>query len=102
MTVVDHRERLKLVAGVAHLEQWAETAGQAAKNALYRMLFAVADGSVFDAYDVLDDVTVLGEYFVLVRPDLVVKIAFPRPGVFAVLFIGAPVDDDAVDGVGTG
>lgn len=101
MTVVEHRERLKLVAGLTHLEQWADTAGQAGKNALYRMLFAVADGSVFDAYEVLDDVTVLGEYFVLVRPELVVKIAFPRRGAFAVLFVGTPVDG-AVDGVGTG
>ncbi len=101
MTVVEHRERLKLVAGLTHLEQWAETAGQAAKNALYRMLFAVADGTVFAAYEVLDDVTVLGEYFVLVRPDLIAKIAFPRPGTFTVLFVGAPADD-AVDGVGTG
>lgn len=84
------RSRLRLCLGMALLEQWTADARQADKNALYRMLFSVADGSVFRTYKVLDDVQQVGEFFVLVRADLVVKISFPRPGAFGVLFIGTP------------
>lgn len=91
------RSRLRLSLGMAQLEEWAATAGQAEKNALYKMLFAVADGSVFRTYKVLDDVQEVGEFFVLVREDLVVKVNFPRPGTFGVLFIGAPADGPSRD-----
>ena len=84
--------RRRLNVGVACLEKWTETAGQAEKNAVYEALFAVSDGSVFRTYKVLDDVQRPGEFFVLVREDLVVKVNFPRPGTFGVLYIGAPVD----------
>ncbi|MGX7826125.1 DUF6235 family protein [Actinokineospora sp. 24-640] len=86
------RKRLRLSLGMTHLEEWAATAGQADKNALYKMLFAVADGSVFRTYKVLDDVQMVGEFFVLVREDLVVKVSFPRPGTFGVLYIGSPAE----------
>ena len=82
--------RLKLNLGLARLEKWAATAGQAEKNALYRALFAVADGTVFRNYKVLDDVTRSGEFFVVVRENLIVKICFREPDVFGVLYIGGP------------
>lgn len=90
MTVTRERKRLRLCVGLARLEEWAATAGQADKNALYKMLFSVADGSVFRTYKVLDDVERVGEFFVMVRRNLVVKISFPQPGTFGVLYIGTP------------
>lgn len=84
------RDPLRLSAGLEHLEDWTASAGQSERNALYRMLFSVADGTVFDTHLVLDDVGRIGEYFVLVRRDLVVKIRYPDPGSFAVLFVGSP------------
>jgi hypothetical protein len=90
--VTRERNRLRLSLGMARLEQWAAAANQTEKNSLYKMLFAVADGSVFRTYKVLDDVQEVGEFFVLVREDLVVKVNFPRPGTFGVLYIGAPAD----------
>ncbi|WP_436497736.1 DUF6235 family protein [Actinokineospora sp. HUAS TT18] len=84
------RMRLKLNLGLSRLEKWAANAGQAEKNALYRALFAVADGTVFRSYKVLDDVSRSGEFFVVVRENLIVKICFREPDVFGVLYIGAP------------
>lgn len=84
------RMRLKLNLGLARLEKWAGSAGQAEKNALYKALFAVADGTVYNTYKVLDDVSRDGESFVVVRDNLIVKICFREPDVFGVLYIGAP------------
>ena len=84
------RKRLKLNLGLARLEKWASQAGQTEKNALYRALFAVADGSVFRTHKVLDDLSRPGEFFVVVRENLIVKICFREPDVFGVLYIGAP------------
>lgn len=84
------RELLRLAFGMALLEEWTEGANQSQKNALHRVLFAVADGSVRRTHVVLDDVGSIGRFFVLARPDLVVSICFPSPTTFGVLFIGEP------------
>lgn len=78
--------------GMARLEEWAATAGQIDKNAVYKALFAVSDGTVFQNYKVLDDVHQAREFFIMVRRDLVIKIAFHETDAFGILYIG-PIDD---------
>ncbi len=81
--------------GVARLEKWAETAAQAEKNAVYEVLFAVSDGSVFRGHKVLEDVQRPGEFFVLVRENLVLKIGMYPHDNFGIVYIGTL--DDAPD-----
>lgn len=78
--------------GMARLETWAATAGQIDKNAVYKALFAVSDGTVFQHYKVLDDVHQAREFFIMVRQDLVVKICFHETDAFGILYIG-PIDE---------
>ncbi|MGQ0841203.1 DUF6235 family protein [Actinokineospora sp.] len=89
--------RLRLNLGFARLEEWADKAGQVEKNALYKALFAISDGSVFRSYKVLDDVQRTGEFFVLVRDNLVVKVCFRDVGAFGVLYIGTPAEAPDLD-----
>ena len=86
------RRRRRLNMGVAALEKWTETASQAEKNAIYEVLFAVSDGSVFRTHKVLDDVQRPGEFFVLVRDNLVIKIGMFPFNNFGIMYIG-PLDD---------
>ena len=80
----------RLSAGLRRLDHWAASAGQVDKNAMYKALFAVADGSVFRAYTTWDDdATPVREFFVLVREDLVVKISFRRTDSFGIVYIGS-------------
>ena len=78
--------------GMARLETWAATAGQIDKNAVYKALFAVSDGTVFQNYKVLDDVHQAREFFIMVRQDLVVKICFHETDAFGILYIG-PIEE---------
>ncbi len=82
------RRRRRLNLGVRRLEQWATTANQIDKNAVYEVLFAVSDGSVFRSHTVLDDVQRAGEFFVLARDGLVVKVSMQPFDTFGVLYIG--------------
>jgi hypothetical protein len=90
--VTKGRRRFRLNMGMARLESWAATAGQIDKNAVYKALFAVSDGTVFQNYKVLDDVHQAREFFIMVRPVLVVKICFHETDAFGILYIG-PIDD---------
>jgi hypothetical protein len=90
--VTKGRRRFRLNLGMARLENWAATAGQIDKNAVYKALFAVSDGTVFQTHKVLDDVHQAREFFIMVRPDLVVKICFHETDAFGILYIG-PIDD---------
>lgn len=83
------RRRRRLSMGMACLEQWAVTASQAQKNAVYEALFAVSDGSVRQSHKVLDDVQRNGEYFVLVRDNLVVKVGIHPFNTFSIVYIGS-------------
>ena len=65
----------RLVDGLTVLEHWADSASQAKKNAVYRALFAVTDGTVLRDYVVFDDVASPGELSVLLKEDLVLRIA---------------------------
>lgn len=90
------RRRFRLDMGMARLETWAATAGQIDKNAVYKALFAVSDGTVFQNYKVLDDVHQAREFFIMVRRDLVVKISYHEADAFGILYIG-PIDDAEID-----
>lgn len=85
------RPRFKLHTGMELLDEWSETAGQAAKNAVYKALFAVADGSVFRAYRTLEDYQRLQEFFIILNDNLVVKICVHHFEAFGVVYIG-PLD----------
>ena len=90
--MTEERRRRRLNIGVKRLEQWAADANQIDKNAVYEVLFAVSDGSVFRSHTVLDDVQRAGEFFVLAREDLVVKVSIHPFNTFGVLYIG-PYDE---------
>jgi hypothetical protein len=90
--VTKGRRRFRLNMGMARLESWAATAGQIDKNAVYKALFAVSDGTVFQTYKVLDDVHQAREFFILVRQELVVKICFHETDAFGILYIG-PINE---------
>jgi hypothetical protein len=81
--------RRRLNMGVGCLEEWAATANQAQKNAVYEALFAVSDGSVRTTHKVLDDVQRNGEFFVLLRDNLVVKIGMHPFNTFSIIYIGS-------------
>jgi uncharacterized protein DUF6235 len=82
------RRRRRLNAGVAILERWTETARQADKNAVYDVLFAVSNGTVFNSHKVFDDVNRPGEFFVMARQNLVVKIGIYPFNNFGISYIG--------------
>ena len=86
-----HRPR-RLKTGIACLANWAGEASQAEKNLVYEALFAVADGTVRDLYKVLEDVRRNGEFFIMVRDDLVVKVGVHPFNTFSVIYIGSPAD----------
>jgi hypothetical protein len=88
--------RLRLTTGLRRLEQWSATAGQIERNAVYRALFAIIDGSAFQTYEILDAERTR-EFFVVVREDLVIKIRLPSWNTFAILYIGAPAAAPDVD-----
>lgn len=59
---------------------------------VYEALFAVADGTVRHRYKVLDDVSRNGQFFVLLRIDLVMKISVDPLNTFSVIYIGDLTD----------
>jgi hypothetical protein len=98
--VTKGRRRFRLNMGMARLDEWAATAGQIDKNAVYKALFSVSDGTVFQNYKVLDDVHQPREFFVVVREHLVIKISFHESDAFGILYIGPINDTPALDEIG--
>ena len=84
------RTRFRLETGLDVLDLWTETARQAHKNAVYKALFAMLDGSLFRTYRVVDDYQRPAELFVIVRDDLVMKIRINCFDSFGVVHIGPP------------
>ena len=83
----------RLVSGLSVLDDWSSTACQADRNVVYEALFAVADGTVFAAYDILDVVNESGrppQFFVQVKDGLGAWIRMHRAGEFGIVYIGAP------------
>lgn len=72
------------------LERWSSTASQTDRNAVYKTLFAVLEGSVRDTHIVLDGSGGAAEYAVLVRESLVVDIRVDGDDSFTLVAIGAP------------
>lgn len=81
---------LRLSRGSWHLDRWADGAAQIHKNAAYAALFALVDGSAFSTYQVLDDVDRGREFFLVLREDLVIKVAVANFDTFGLLYIGPP------------
>jgi hypothetical protein len=73
--------------GMARLEKWAATANQTQKNVVYEALFAVSDGTIRQTHKVLDDVQRTGEFFVLLRDNLVMKIGTHPFNTFSIVYI---------------
>ncbi|OZM71922.1 hypothetical protein CFN78_17390 [Amycolatopsis antarctica] len=91
------RKRCRLTTGLQRLELWAATADQGERNRVYDVLFAVADGSVFWRYRVMRDAHRPGEFSVVVRDDLIVKVDFPAPACFAILYVGTRGNAEGLD-----
>ncbi|NBH02742.1 MULTISPECIES: DUF6235 family protein [Amycolatopsis] len=86
--------RLQLTAGFEILEEWAESATQAQRNALYEALFAVGDGSAFLVYDIFGDAENPRNFVVVVKANLVLKIMVQRAeSSFEIRYVGALEDD---------
>jgi hypothetical protein len=83
-------QRNVLNAGLDLLEEWSETASQAARNTVYGALFAVADGSLFTSFQTVSYDDQPSELAICLRDDLVVTISRTEPGFFDIAFIGAP------------
>jgi hypothetical protein len=82
------RARFRMDTGRDVLEDWAEEAGQSKKNAIYKALFAVTDGSVFRTYRIVDDFQRANEFFVIVKDDLVLKVRVHCFDSFGIVYIG--------------
>jgi uncharacterized protein DUF6235 len=87
MAGVSYR-RMKLRSGLGHLERWSASSGQAVRNAVYRALFAVGDGSVSRAYRTLRRPS-SGEMQVDVRDDTVVTVRTDQD-TYDIVYIGDP------------
>jgi uncharacterized protein DUF6235 len=80
--------RFRLDAGLDLLEKWAETANQSRKNAVYKALFAVTDGSVFANYIVFEDRDQARAFSVMIKEDLIMSITIEDVDSFAVRYVG--------------
>lgn len=82
--------RLQLTAGLEVLECWADTASQAQRNVVYEALFAVGDGSAFLVYDIFGDPSDPGNFLIMVKPGLVMKVMVQRAdSAFEIRYVGA-------------
>ncbi len=91
------RARFRMDTGLEVLEDWAETARQSRKNAVYRALFAVADGTVFRNYRIIDDFQQANELFVVIRHDLVLKVRVHDFDSFGVVYVGPVANAPRLD-----
>jgi hypothetical protein len=80
--------KFRLETGLDVLDEWAETASQGQKNAVYKALFAMLDGSIFRTYRIVDDFQRPSELFVIVKNDLMMKIRINCFDSFGIVSIG--------------
>ena len=85
---VGNTPRFRLETGLELLDSWSETAGQVEKNAVYRVLFAVADGTICQTYKVAEDPRRPNEFTVQVRTDLVLEIRLHGSDSFGISHLG--------------
>lgn len=91
--------RFTVTCGLDLLDEWSAHATQAQKNIVHRVIFSVADKSVFTDYVVVDDVENHMEFFVLAKSDLAVKIRIDGLDSFGILYIGPSSDVEGLDPV---
>lgn len=84
------RPRFRMDTGLDVLEEWADSATQSEKNAVYKALFATSEGSVFRSYRTVDDMQRPNEFFVLVKDNLVIKLRVTCFDSFGIVYIGRP------------
>src|SRR5579859_6054451 len=89
----------RLASGLEILDRWSAQAGQAEKNIVHDVLFALAEKSVFADYDVVDDVTKTLEFFVLARGELTVKVRVHGLDSFGIVYVGPTCDAPGLDQV---
>lgn len=79
--------QFRLERGLDVLDSWSRTASQAQRNAVYHVLFAVLDGSVFRGYQTVDSDALPGEFCIHLRDDLVIRIRLDET-TFTIDYIG--------------
>jgi Mg2+ and Co2+ transporter CorA len=79
-----------LNTGIDLLDQWSNTATQAARNTVYRALFAITDGSVFTTFHTVANPERPSELVICLRDDLVLTISHTEHGTFDIVYIGLP------------
>ena len=82
------RARFRMDTGLEVLSAWADTASQDEKNAVYKALFAVLDGSVYHAYRIVDDFQRPDEFHVMVEDRLAIKVRVHCFDSFGIIHIG--------------
>lgn len=85
------RGTFRLETGLDVLADWAESADEARKKAVYEALFVLLDGDLLRTYRVIDDLKRPGELFIIVRDDLVLRIRIHCVDSFGIVDIDAPV-----------
>jgi hypothetical protein len=80
---------LRLRSGLGRLDRWSRAASQSDKNAAYRALFAVADGTAHGSYEIRDEPGRSQEFSVLVRGDLVITVCLHGRQSFDIVYIGS-------------
>lgn len=85
---VNNTIRFRMESGFEVLDEWAENASQTKKNAVYKALFAMQDGSLFRTYRVIDDFQHANEVFVIVKDDLMMKVRVKCVDAFDIVAIG--------------
>ncbi len=82
--------RFRMETGLDVLDEWSRTANQSRKNAVYKALFAMQDGSLFRRYRIVDDFQRPNELYVIIKNDLVLKIRVNSFDSFGIVQIGRP------------
>lgn len=79
---------LRLAAGLEILDDWGRDANEIAKTAIYEVLFAVSEKTVFNDYVTVDDPDKVTEFFVLTGRGLAVKLRLHSLDSFGIVYIG--------------
>jgi hypothetical protein len=87
----------RLASGADLMTEWFDGAAQAQKNMVSEILFAIAEGSVFASYMVVDDAADRMAFFVLTGGGLAVKARINVSGSFDVIYIGSSCDAPGLD-----
>jgi len=82
------RTRFQLRSGWDVLAEWADTASQSRKNAVYAALFSMVDRTIFATHHVVGDPARPNELYVAIKDDLVLKTRVNGLDSFDVLHVG--------------